>query len=202
MLVLAVLCNIPQIFRFRVVHRTRNNGTSYNAYATEAGYQSYPQFYNVYDYILPIIVLVCLPLLILTLLTIRQIKAMKDHRRMQVEMQSPHSQQDNSMTFALVIVVIVFIICQTPRFILLAMSFLGPWSFRIVCSMNTINTSLIVLNSAVNFGIYIVINRRFREVLAEYVCRRRSPIPVVTDDMMVQPERANRETVDGSDTRI
>ena len=201
-LVLAVLFNIPQIYRFRVVHRTRNNGTSYYAHAINAGYQSYPQFYYVYDYILPSLVLVWLPLLILTLLTIRQIKAMKDHRRMQAEMQRQHSQQDNSVTFALVIVVIVFIICQTPRFIFLAISFLGPWSLRVTCSMNIMNTSLIVLNSAVNFGIYIVTNRRFREVLAENVCRRRSAIPVVTDDMMVQPERANRETVDGSDTRL
>ena len=93
-LVLAVLYNIPQTFRNRVVFYTRNNGTSYHAYATDVGYQSYPQFYYVYDAILSIIVLVCLPLLILTSLTIRLIKAMKDHRRIQVEMQSPHSQQD------------------------------------------------------------------------------------------------------------
>ena len=201
-LILAVLYNIPQIFRYRVVHRTRNNGTSYNAYATEAWYRSCPQFYYVYDYILPIIALVCLPLLILTLVTIRLIKAMKDHRRMQAEMQRQHSQQDNRMTFALVIVVIVFIICQTPRFVLLATSFLGRQSLRVMCSMNIMNTAFIVLNSAANFGIYIVTNRRFRDVLVENVCRRRSPIPVVTDAMMVQPERVNRETVDGSDTRL
>ena len=44
------------------------------------------------------------------------------------------------------------------------------------------------------------INRRFRDVLVENVCRRRSAIPVVTYDMMGQPETGNLETIDGSYT--
>ena len=197
-----ILFNIPQIFRNRVVHYTRNNGTSYNAYVAKAAWRSYPQFYSVYDNILRTTVNVCLPLLVLTLLTIRLIKAMKAHRRMQAEMQSPHSQQGNSMTFALVIVVIVFIICQTPRFVLHVMGFLGPWSLRVRCSVNIMNNTLIILNSAVNFGIYIVVNKRFRDVLAEHVCSRSSATPVVTDDMMATPKTVNRQMIDGSDTRL
>ena len=68
--------------------------------------------------------------------------------------------------------------------------------------MNIINNALIILNSAVNFGIYIVVNKRFRDVLAEHVCTRLLATPVVPDDVMATPETVNRQNVDGSDTRL
>ena len=68
--------------------------------------------------------MLCLPLCILTLLTIGLIKAMKARRRMQAEMQRQHCQPDSSMTFALVIVVIVFIICHAPRILWIVIRYL------------------------------------------------------------------------------
>ena len=201
-LVLVVLYNIPQIVRFRVVHTTRNNGTSHVTYIEVMGQKSFPQFYHVYVYILPIIALVSLPLCILTFLTIRLIKATKAHRRMQAEMQRQNNHPDSRMTFALIIVVIVFIICKVPLFIFLAMTLLGRPSSVSECYMDIMYYTLIALNSAVNFIIYIVINRRFRNVLLANVCRRRSAIPVVTANTLIMQERAKRETVDGSDTRL
>ena len=179
-LVLVVLYNIPQIVRNRVIHITMNNGTSYEAYMEPIGPLSFPKFYNVYDRVLAVIVLVGLPLCILTFLTVRLIKAMKAHRRMQSEMQSQHSQPDNSMTFALVIVVIVFIICRAPLLIWKVMKLL-EWLSRVGwCYVDIIYYTLLASNSAVNVIIYIIINRRFRNVLFTNVCRRRSAIQVVT----------------------
>ena len=201
-LVLVVIYNIPHIVRRRVAHITWNNGTSYVTPVKSAIVYSYPQFYYVYDIILPIIVLMCLPLCVLTLLTIRLIKEMKAHRRMQAEMQRQYSQPENSMTFALVIVVIVFIICRVPVLIWTVMLFLEWWSSVSRCYMALMYYTLLTINSAVNFIIYILVNRRFRNVLLATVCRRRSAIPEVTANTMAMTERINRETGDGSDTRL
>ena len=184
-LVLVVLYNIPQIVRNRVVHITVNNGTSYVAQLELMGPRSFPKFYNVYDRVLAVIVLVCLPLCILTFLTIRLIKAMKVHHRMQSEMQSQHSQPDNSMTFALVIVVTVFIICRAPLLIWKVLKLLGLMSRVGWCCVDIVYYTLLASNSAVNVIIYIIINRRFRNVLFANVCRRRSAIPEVTSSETV-----------------
>ena len=150
------------------------------SYMEPMGPLSFPKFYNFYDRVLAVIVLVCLPLCILTFLTVRLIKAMKARRRMQSEMQSQHSQPDNSMTFALVIVVIVFIVCRAPLLIWKVMKLL-EWLSRVGwCYVDIIYYTLLASNSAVNVIIYIIINRRFRNVLFTNVCRRRSAIPVVT----------------------
>ena len=178
-LVLVVLYNIPHIVRYRVVHSTGNNGTSYVAPVESAMVDSYPQFYYVYDIVLHLIMLVCLPLCILTLLTIRLIKAMKAHRRMQAQMQRQYSQPDKSMTFALVIVVIVFIICRAPVLIWTVMLLLGWLSSVARCYIALMYYTLLTINSAVNFIIYILVNRRFRNVLFENICRRRSAMPAV-----------------------
>ena len=205
-LVLVVMYNIPHIVRRHVIHITQNNGTSYVARIDYTMDHSYPQFYYVYDNVLPIIVKVCLPLLVLKLLTVRLIKAMKAHRRMQAEMQRQHSHPDSSMTFALIIVVTVFIICRAPVLIWSVMWLMGLRRVTtvVLCYTSVMYSTLHALNSAVNFVIYIVINRRFRNVLFANVCRRRSSIPVTTANMMTMPERemAKRETGDGSDTRL
>ena len=188
-LVLVVIYNIPQIVRYRVVHISRNNCTSYVTRIDYTMNDSYPQFYYVYDNVLSLIVLLCLPLFILTLLTVLLMKAMTAHRRMQAEMQRQHSQPDSSMTFALVIVVIVFIVCRAPLVIFSVTSLLDWWSSVVSCYTNLLYTTLLALNSAVNFIIYIVINRRFLSVLLANVCKRRSAIPEVTANTMSMPER-------------
>ena len=202
-LVLVVVYNIPEIVRRRVVYNTWDNGSSYVAHIDPAMERSYKQFYFVYDYILQVIVMLCLPLFILTLLTIRLIKAMKAHRRMRVEMQHQRGQPDSSMTFSLVIVVIVFIICRTPALICRLIIRLWWWRHALIYPpMDLMNSTLLNLNSAVNFVIYIIINRRFRNVLCATVCRRRSEIPEVTANVMTMRERIKRETGDASDSRL
>ena len=163
---------ITQIVRGRAVYVTPDNGTSYVARIDYTMKHSFPKLYYV-----------------LTLLTIRLLKATKTHRRMQAEMKRQHSQPDSSMTFALVIVVIVFIICRAPHFILLVLSLLGRLSSVVMCYMDLIYSTLLAFNSPVNFLIYIVIDIRFQNVLFANVCRRRSAIRVVTANTMAMPER-------------
>ena len=129
-----------------------------------------------YIFILDAICTLILPICILALLNIRLIQALNTHRRMQIQNRS--IQKDNSTTFVLVIVVVVVIICQVPQvfnfFLHNARS-----TFTNTCDslfyLEHISVTLVVLNSAVNFIIYIVCNKRFRAVLIEKVFNRYAP---------------------------
>jgi len=87
--------------------------------------------------------------------------------------QSARQAQDNNITLVLIIVVIVFSVCQAPA--LLNQIFwnvldddarkCGGFQFY----YSRVSNMLVVLNSAVNFPIYAVFNTRFRQVLVGQV---------------------------------
>ena len=141
--------------------------------------------------------LLILPICILTALNIRLMKALNTHRRMQ--MQNRSIQKDMSTTFVLVIVIVVVIICQLPQLSNLVSLQLGPTCVSNVY-LRGISTTLVVLNSAVNFIIYILCNKRFRAVLMEKVFKRAATQQVAIAHEMACVERANGEP--GHETRL
>ena len=203
-LLLVVLYNIPEIARYRVVHITWNNGTSYVAVTELMGPHSFPQFYKVYDNVLRAIVLRCLPLFIVTLSTTRLIITLYAHRHMQVELQSVHSKQERVVTLALVIVATVFIVSRVPGLVLLVANLVGSseWALGFWCYMTLIHNTFVALNSSAKFFVYVVINKRFSDVFVENVCRRHTVKPVVTVNMMTMSVMGKRETGDVVDTQV
>ena len=192
----AVLYNIPKFVERHIVYgtiHTSNNGTSNTAYEVYTRFGENRSFYRVYDTVFLLIFLLVLPILILTVITIRLIKAMKAHRRMQLEMQSRSQTDDSNVTSSLVFVVIVFIACQVPTFVCYALWEVLPSDTRscggIVYYLGEMSNLLVTLNSAVNFFIYIVTNRRFRDVLLKHVCRRREQSQVSTDNRRFEGQR-------------
>ena len=121
--------------------------------------------------------LVALPVFTLTYVNIRLIQALKTRRRKRTEMVNQRQQNDNNVTVVLIIVIVVFIICQIPAFVGYALlnvtsesaKFCGGYDFY----LRPVANMLLVFNSAVNFVIYVVFNKRFRHVLAQTVgcCR-------------------------------
>ena len=136
-----------------------------------------------YNTVLYGIIIIVLPNCILALLNICLIRALKAHRRTQVQMQTLHTQNENSMTFVLVIIVVVVIVCQLPALVTRVLLFSAPKeAYRCVgfiFYMVPITNMLLVLNSAVNFLVYIMFNKRFRGVLMEKVFKRHATQQVV-----------------------
>ena len=199
-LIAAVLYNIPKYAETRVAYltgHTPNNDTLHWTYVTFTRFGKMRQFFNVYDSVCLLIFLLVLPILTLTVITIRLIRAMKEHRRMQLEMQSRSQQNDGNVTFALVIVVIVFIACQMPTFVWYVIYEVipdgGNYCGGILFYPQRIVDMLVTFNSSINFVIYIIANKAFRDVLVEKVFGRRTKIPVVTNHEM--DSTALRETV-------
>ena len=183
----AVLYNIPNFAQSRVAYYTNltsNNNTVDIAKIDYTMFGKETVFYRVYDTLVHLIFLLVLPILTLTVITIRLIKAMKAHRRMQLEMQSRSQPYDSNVTFALVIVVTVFIACQVPTFVWSVLYEVLPreagYCGGVLFYFGPIVNMLIALNSSINFFIYIVANKAFRGVLVEKVFGRCTKIPVVT----------------------
>ena len=195
-LIAAVLYSIPKFAERRIVYKTlhmSNNGTSEVVSRAYTRFGEMRQFFFVYDVLCLLIFLVVLPILTLTVITIRLIKAMNAHRRMQLEMQSRSLQNDSNVTFALVIVVIVFIACQVPTFVAYVLWEVLPSKERycggFIFYLWHIVDVLVTFNSSINFVIYIIANKAFREVLLQTVCVRRTGIPMVTAHEMDRTER-------------
>ena len=202
-LVVAVMCSIPLFLKLRIESDARNNGASYSTYAARSNDPEWRAFYRAYDAVMYVMVLSSVPLCILTLLTVRLVKAMKAHRRMQFEMNGVSNKQDNSVTSAFVIVVIMFIICHPPMFVSNLLHFLLTRyyheSIDVYCFMNVLAIMLVVLNSAVNFAIYLLSCKHFRDVLIENVCRRRMDMQVI---IAHRAEGVNDEPDDDHDTPL
>ena len=133
---------------------------------------------------------------------------MKAHRRMQLEMNCLHNQHDSNMTVTLLMVVVVFIICHVPSIVVEMVSIVAPFdvliSNEVWYVVTDISDVLVILNSAVNFAIYTLANKRFREVLTKTICRRQRPSErrVVTARQMARADVVRSEPDDGNDTSL
>ena len=195
-LIAAVLYNIPKFAERRIVYKTlhmSNNGTSEVVSRAYTRFGEMRQFFFVYDTVCLLIFLLVLPILTLTVITIRLVKAMNAHRRMQLEMQSRSQENDSNVTFALVIVVIVFIACQVPTFVAYVLWEVLPFKEKccggFIFYLVPIIDMLVIFNSSINFVIYIIANKAFRDVLLEKVLGRHPQPPAVTDHEMDSTER-------------
>ena len=178
-LLLSILYNIPKFAEYKVVPVAANNGTACIDYQDYENILFGRAFDLIYNSVLHAIFTIVLPTCTLAVLNIRLINALKVRRLMQKQTHTVHSRNTNSMTFVLVIIVIVLIVCQLPaavgRVLWIVMPKTafncGGYLFYVwpIANMFTI------FNSAVNFVIYILCNKRFRDVLLRKVGKRRVP---------------------------
>ena len=190
-LLFAVLYSIPTFAESRIEYVMPNNTnnitfnrTNYIARVAHTRLWFAYGYYLIYHIVLCGMFIVILPTSILALLNICLVKALKARRRKKVH--TLHSQHESSMTLVLLIIVFVSIVCQLPALVTRMLSIdateeasrCGGYMFYIV----PITNMLVILNSAINFIIYIIFNKRFRDVLMEKVFKRHATEQVVICD--------------------
>lgn len=231
-LVGSVLYNIPKFAEFRL---DREPATAKDGNQTMTESALLPQYTDlgqnmfyliIYGNIFYLIFMLSLPLLTLTVLNIRLMRALKELSRKRAEMQSARQQQDNNVTFVLIVVIIVFTICQSPALAtqilwnILSDSARDCGGFQYYFSR--ISNLLVIVNSSVNFVIYYSFNTRFRQVLKQLMpCgggldgvdyQTMRPVGLTADQHttmttsqlqpLQQKEPMNRTLVDGCTTTI
>ena len=189
--VAAILYNIPRFFEYRrldVFCPTGDGGSRFAASMhlfTAVGEDRI--FRVVYDNVLYFVVMLGGPLLILAFLNAKLIAALKKRSRKRREMggvattMTGHNQQQQQqdLTVMLVAVVFVFIVCQTPTFVdRIIWAFVdkhqrhcGRWHYY----YTAVGDLMVILNSSVNFIVYVLASRKFRSNLFAVLREGRCP---------------------------
>ncbi len=170
----AVLYNTSTFLERRSV--PCNNGTQYTTIKTELRVNT--AYFIVFHLVLHSIFKTLGPLLLLLVLTVGLIKHLRKARKAQESM-TGNAAHSNNITFMLITVVTVFIVCEIPDTIcrivyIIWLAAPDAISFPFVKYSNMATNALQVLNSAVNFIIYGFTGTQFRNDLKKLCCRPRA----------------------------
>lgn len=157
--IISILYNIPRCFATWFTSCGQTNGHACYTIITTAYGQSYifAEIYSVWLYMILIYIIPLILLGVLNTLLILELMSMRRRR-------SVTNIQENSeanMSIVLILIVIVFICCQTPGLVA-QFQFLGP---SVLLQWTCVSNTLFVLNSSVNFLIYTAVGRKFRKIL-------------------------------------
>ena len=149
----------------------------------------------IYSNVLYFPVMYILPLIILTYLNVRLIKAMNGLRKRKQTL-TGHRAKDDHITLIVIVIVIIFIICQTPALVnQIFWAILNQTERR--CGQfhfyyTKVSDLLIILNSSVNFMIYCLFGKTFRRTFIDTFCRRK------IGTLSTNTKRNNSKLNDGS----
>ena len=170
--IFSIIYNIPRFFEYN----TKELCSGPNTTKHEFGISDFGEnrvYRIVYANALYFVVMHGGPLISLCFLNANLIRALKIQAKKKAEMKktsaSNHHQQQHDVTLVLIVVVFVFILCQTPTFIdHILWTFLdetlrwcGHWHYY----YTAIGDMLAILNSSVNFVIYVLTSPKFRQTL-------------------------------------
>ncbi|KAH3863616.1 hypothetical protein DPMN_026604 [Dreissena polymorpha] len=171
---IAIVYNIPRCFAISVTPCIENTIDCFTIVTTIFGKtEGYEQYYAVYAYMVIIYIIPLVLLGILNTLLIIELMRMRRRRSESTStiLPTPKENSETNMSIVLFLIVVVFILCQTPglvaQFWFLGQNVLTKW----ICVSNT----LFELNSSVNFLIYTAVGRKFRKVLFKtfkFLCKR------------------------------
>ena len=169
--VFSIVYNIPRFFEYERVERCvdgrTRRGFEISAFGDNLLYRI------IYANALYFVVIHGGPLLLISFFNVRLIGALKLRQQRWAEMGKSWYQQDVSLV--LVVVMCVFIVCQTPTFVDHVLwtvldesrQLCGQWHYY----YTAIGDLLAILNSSVNFVIYILTSRNFRHgLMLQTVC--------------------------------
>ncbi|KAK2159790.1 hypothetical protein LSH36_146g05015 [Paralvinella palmiformis] len=166
--VFSIAYNVPRFFELAV--NADDNSTLWRR--TEMG--SNPLYQLVYSDALYYLFSFILPLLILTVVNTRVIVVYNATRQRRQRMTSSvrrHTDNENNITLVMIMVVLIFMICQAPaRVVQLVWGYkyahCDDFRFYLIHISNTLE----VLNSSVNFLIYCMFHKRFRDIMTRHFC--------------------------------
>lgn len=172
MAVVIVFYNLPRFFEYRIEFRDDA------IYATESIIQE-SRIYNIlYENVLYCCFVFLGPLLILAVLNVCLVRELVLSRRRLRALQMPGvgiDEQEQNLTLVMVVIILLFVVCQTPAFLNQLLYYaIADTEYscgRLYYYYYHISNIFVSANSSVNFVIYCVFRRQFRERLTAF-CRR------------------------------
>ena len=192
----AFICNTPVFTELQIVIGPQGElWVFYRNYVFSDKYQTGYKIitYNVFMYVIPLVCLICM--------AVKLIKALQKPTFKKEEMTSA-MKASHGLNLSLIVVVIIFIVCQIFIPILRVLDLVLPVSGQHCQDVQAYFLPFVVVaknfNSAINFVIYTLCGRRFRRILFQMLrCGSRSKVRPDTNDSLggVSTTRANTVTI-------
>lgn len=197
---ISIIYNVPRFFERHIAYKIDNVTNVTYPVTLKTSIRDNKLYVVLYKTVTFFIVRFFVPLSSLAFFNTRLIQAIRESYRQRREMpggvdHSNHRREKYSLT--LVVVVVVFIICETPDFFLRVWMSLSnfvpsvPFPRTELLYVNVISNLFLTINSCSNFVIYCFIGTRFRRILLEMLGKRRRPS---------QPRCSNTNTNDSGHT--
>ena len=165
----SICINIPRFFEIEVIQKVENGSVITDFQRTELGKNDV--YATVYTDALYYLFSFVLPLLILAFVNTRVTVAYQAAKKRKRRMTSRRSDNDNNITLVMIMIVLIFILCQAPaRIVQLVWSYKYNHCREYQYYLIHISNTLEVLNSSVNFLIYFMFRKRFRDIIIEHFC--------------------------------
>lgn len=169
--VFSVLYNIPRFFEYEKKLTCGGYNKTIEVFEMSA-FGNNKIYRIIYTNVMYFVIMLGGPLLCLAFLNVKLIFALKQRQQKRAEMGRGGYQQD--LTLVLIVVIFAFMICQTPTFIdHILWTFVsetarqcGNWHYY----YTAISDMLSIVNSAINFVIYVLTSRKFRQGLITTIC--------------------------------
>ena len=167
--IFSICINIPRFFEIDIVKKVENGTVVSNYQRTWLGKDKV--YAIVYTDALYYLFSFVLPLLILAFVNTRVTVAYQAAKKRKRRMTSRRSDNENNITRVMIIIVLIFILCQAPaRIVQLVWSYKYNHCHEYQYYLIHISNTLEVLNSSVNFLIYFMFRKRFRDIIIEHFC--------------------------------
>lgn len=175
---LVFLYNIPRFLEYRYFYVSETSPIDNVTREVEMneGLASYPLYNILYENIAYCLFVYLIPLSILVVFNVQLILELKRARRCRPRLVGRKSSEENNITLVMIIIIISFIICETPASINQILFYLIDDHQKQTCSTymrySHISNLMITTNSSLNFAIYCLFRRQFREELVALLCRQ------------------------------
>lgn len=172
-----LLYNIPRFCEYEIVTETINNETF--SYGSETALKTNKYYNIIYENILYCLFIFLGPLLVLIFFNTCLIRELIAVRQRMIKRNLPVSadEEENSLTLVMIVIILVFLFCQTPAFLNQMLSLMslpyecGKAYFYFYQISNLVASG----NSCLNFVVYCVFRKQFRQRLSAFCLCGRKP---------------------------
>ena len=180
--VLFSICfNMPRFFQVEVVHHTvfKNGEPRFGVGLRLSSISEKSTFGLVYTTGIYTTLVLLLPFVLLVFMNIRVILELGAVRRRGSVMSTQPILSDHNITLTMIIIIIMFLLCHAPDRVLNLLKLVRSGDF--ICSeeyfyANLVCNLLVVMNSSVNFIVYCLFRKQFRNILHSVICLKFSSL--------------------------
>lgn len=165
----SIVYNIPRFFELQLHQIDGKHEWNYTEFGSNIiyvkGYRD--ASYYLFTFILPLLILA----FVNTKIIVAYRATQQRRQRMTSSLSARRVENDNNITLVMIMVVVIFMLCQAPaRIVQMALGYkfnsCVDYQFYVIHISNTLE----VLNSSVNFLIYCIFHKRFRDILQQHFC--------------------------------